>query len=375
MGYCKAPGPCLITHLEVIGFDRGIVTAGTQNSITFEDVRLDDQVSCGLHNDGECLFIRGFRSHGPAMALRNGGKDALTVLENAKSTGTGNAHDADAVLNGEKDALYLHGLETEGFRAAVKNDGGHQQSPEGAQVGEWSSHPPIALFPSPPHGLNLPVKDPPETPWAKLDDWVSVAQFPPKKGQFNLPNGRTAKADDWTDAIQAAIDSGKSTIYFPKDNMQFFGTVHVRGKARRLVGCEATWTLHTQGTWVIDEGDGPVVFERFDWSTGKTTVQHGAKRALIARNIMGGDWEIGKETGDVFFNDVSAGKIRISAGASVWKRDNSMSMTRPKPKSSTTAGSFGSSAFKAKTTPRSSRAATARRPRWTARSCKRVSAK
>ncbi|HEY2344062.1 MAG TPA: glycoside hydrolase family 55 protein [Chthoniobacteraceae bacterium] len=320
MAYCKSPGPCLVTHLEVIGFDRGIVTGGNQNCITFEDLRLDDQTSCALHNDGECIFVRGLESHGSAMVFRNGGKDALAVLENAKSTGTGNARDNDAVLNGEKDALYVHGLEAEGFRAAVKNDGGHQQSPPGLHVDEWSSHPPISLFPSAPHGLNLPVKDAPEVFWAPPDDWVSVAQFPSKKGQFALANGRMAKADDWTDAIQAAIDSGKSTIYFPKDTMQFFGAVHVRGKARRIVGCESTWTLHTQGTWIIDEGEGPVVFERFDWSTGKTTIQHASKRAVIGRNILGGDWQIGNDAGDVFLEDVSAGKVRIGAGTSVYAR-------------------------------------------------------
>ncbi len=164
---------------------------------------------------------------------------------------------------------------------------GISQSPEGLSVTEWASHPPLTLFPPVTHGLDLPVQDAPEVPWDRPDDWASVTRYAPKKGDYTPPKGRPLRTDDWTEAIQMAIDSGKTTVYFPKEAMQFTGTVHVRGKVRRLIGCELPWGRRSKGTWVIEDGDGPVIFERFDWTTTPTVVQHTAKRPLIVRNVNG----------------------------------------------------------------------------------------
>ncbi len=319
LGYSAAQGPCLISHVEIVGFDQGIATAGALGTVTFEDIHLEDQVSCGIHNDGQCIFIHGLQSSSEATVLRNGGKDALAVLEDAAVVGKGKAHDTDAVINGEKGAMYVRNFKADSFRTAIKNDGGHQQSPEGLQIAEWSSHPPLSLFPSAPHGLDLPVKDAPDVPWDDPLDWASVAQFSPKKNDYtSAKGGRPLKTEDWTEAIQSAIDSGKSTVYFPKENVQILGTIHVRGKVRRIIGCEQPWGRHNQGTWIIEDGDGPVVLERFDWTGANIVVQQTGKRPLIARNITGGEWQIGNDAGDTFLSDVSASKIHISAGANVW---------------------------------------------------------
>ncbi len=322
LGSSNDNGPCLISHVEISGFERGISLAGWGNSFTFEDIHLEDQHSCAFYNDGQLVFIRGLQCKNSPTAFRNAGRDGLAVL--IDGTFEGDAREADAVYNGEKCALYVRNLQATGYRAAVKNDGGHQQSPEGLQVAEWSSHPPISLFPSPPHGLDLPIKDAPDVGWDPADDWISVTQFPSKKSELVLPNGRAQKVDDWTDAIQQAIDSGKSTVYFPKDNIQFIGTVHIRGKVRRIIGGNQTPGRRGRGTWIVDDGDNPVVMERFDWSGSPMVVQQNSKRTLIAREIIGGEWQIGNDAGDTFLSDVSASKLRIGAGASVWARQLDM---------------------------------------------------
>jgi len=319
LAYTTIQGPCLITHVIVIGFEQGIATAGKVNGITFDDIRLESQKSSGIHNDSQTLFIRGLDFTGGCTAFRNAGHEALAVLLDSHLSGTGNSHGGDAVFNGEKCAMYVRNLQTEGYRAAVKNDGGHQQSPEGKEVGEWFSHPPVPLFPSEPRAIGLTIKDAPDVPWDAPDSWVSVAQFQGAKGNEKPAKKRGAK-EDWTDAIQQAIDSGKSTVYFPKEGAQFSGTVHVRGSVRRIIGCEQPWGRRSQGTWIIDDGDGPVVLERFDWTGAPTVVQQNSHRPLIIRNVMGGSYEIGKDAGDTFFQDVSAGKIRMGSGASVWAR-------------------------------------------------------
>ena len=257
---------------------------------------------------------------GAVTAVRNGGKEAIAVLIDATLTGVGKAHDADAVTNGEKCALYIRNLKADNFRAAVKNDGGISKvrkgcpSRNGLRIRRWRS------FRQSLTGSSLPIQDAPEVPWDRPDDWATVTRYAPKKGEYNPPKGRPLRTDDWTEAIQMAIDSGKTTVYFPKEAMQFTGTVHVRGKVRRLIGCELPWGRRSKGTWIIEDGDGPVIFERFDWTTTPTIIQHTAKRPLIARNVMGGDWQIDKGAGDTFFSDVSASSLRIGEGANVWAR-------------------------------------------------------
>ncbi|RYD78796.1 MAG: hypothetical protein EOP84_13825 [Verrucomicrobiaceae bacterium] len=241
LGYTEAQGPCFIYDLEVVGFDAGILTKGEVHSITFEQLRLEGQREVGFRNEGQCVSIRGLQSKGSVPVFQNSAKDGVVVLLDSFLEGSGTAVEHPAVLNEKMNAMLVRGLKTSGFQSAVKNLGGHEQSPEGAAVVEWFSHPHLSLFPSPERTLNLPIKDAPEVPWDDPRDWISVTEFKPKKGEVLMPNGKTAKLWDWTDAIQQAIDSGKSTVYFPKAGMAFtlqcWNTKHCTPLLRQLCAC------------------------------------------------------------------------------------------------------------------------------------------
>lgn len=321
MGSAGREGPCLISRLEVDGFDTAISISGNQNSVTLDGIRLRDQRICGIRNDGLCVFARGLDFKGECLAFRNAGKDSYAILIDTVCEGTGAAKDADAVTNNEKCSMYVRNFKETGYRTAIKNDGGTQQSPEGATLAEWTSHPVISLFPSSSKGLGLPVKDAPEVPWDDLADWVSVSQFPATDATMpSAKGGKPVKFKDWTAAIQKAIDSGKTTVYFPKEGVQFNGTVHVHGSVRRIIGCEQATGKRGVGTWVIDEGEGPVIFERFDWSSSEMIIQNDTARAVIVSSVIGGDWQIGKNAGNTFFSDVAPDRITIGSGAKVWGR-------------------------------------------------------
>ena len=45
----KWPGPTLLQHLEVQGFDTGIAVANTEYGVTLDHVRLTGQQRIGLH--------------------------------------------------------------------------------------------------------------------------------------------------------------------------------------------------------------------------------------------------------------------------------------------------------------------------------------
>lgn len=321
LGYTGEQGPCLITNVEVIGFDTGISTKHGVNSITFEDVRLEGQRVVGFKNEGQCVFIRGLRSRGAVQAFQNASRDSLATLLDSTVEGTGGTADSAAVLNAGKAALYVRNLKTSGFKSAVKNLGGHDLSPDGTEIAEWFSHPHVAAWEgSPPRALGLPIKETPDVPWDDPGDWISVAQFAPKKAETTDSHGRKRRVTDWTDAIQQAIDSGKSTIYFPKEGVDVIGEVRVRGRARRFIGLEQPFGKWNRGTWIIEQGDSPVVvFERFDWTYSPATVRHAAPRTLVVKNTVGGEWHIEKGAGDVFFSDVCTGKVRLHGG-NIWAR-------------------------------------------------------
>ncbi len=341
LGYTAEQGPCLLTHVRVTGFDVGIETKGVANSITAEDIALDGQKTAGWRNDGQPVFIRNLRTTGGASAFLNvagtsepvtkatrtraanlaAASEGAAVLLDCTFTGSGDAKDHAAIVNSGKSALFVRNLKTSGFETAVKNDSGTKESPVGAEVAEWSSHPPVhAWEEASANSLGLEIKDTPDVPWDELTDWVNVADFSPTKGLAPGKRVRTRGGADWTSAIQQAIDSGKSTIYFPREGCVFTGTVHVRGKARRFVGCEGTFSKRSTGIFEIDAGEAPiVVFERFDWSSSPVTVHINSNRILVAKNTAGGDWQIGKEAGEVYFSDVCTNKIRIDS-AHVWAR-------------------------------------------------------
>ena len=71
-----------------------------------------------------------------------------------------------------------------------------------------------------------PTGTTPEVPWGDIHkDWMNVEKFADKKA-----------GDDWGPAIQAAIDSGARSVYFPAGRYEVLSAVHVHGKIDRLFG-------------------------------------------------------------------------------------------------------------------------------------------
>jgi len=80
--------------------------------------------------------------------------------------------------------------------------------------------------------LSLPIKETPDVHW---DDpaktaWANVGSDGAK------PNDRR----DDTAAIQAGIDSGKTTVYFPVGSDNVSKTILIRKNVRRPIGTEVT---------------------------------------------------------------------------------------------------------------------------------------
>ena len=176
----------------------------------------------------------------------------------------------------------------------------------GNYISEYSSMGVHSAFPSPPKSLNLPIEQTPSIRYQNVKKWVSVTQFGAD------PTGQK----DSTAAIQAAIDSGASTIYFPQGTYNISSTIHVRDNVQMITGLNstmmATGNLGTSGQpmFEFDKGNPHTVvlegmFIGFVNNTNFVAYQDNTPQTLVLRNI-----DIGNAD-QAYANSPGAGKLFV----------------------------------------------------------------
>lgn len=295
LGYTRDNGPGLIRHLTVEGFETGVYLAHRVNSFTFEHLHLRGQSRYGLDNAQQVCTIRGLVSDNvvPALVNRDGG--VLTVLE-AQLEGKG------PVAIDNRAQLYLRDCAVRGYAQAWPGQAA-------GFIGEYYTQPPAGPGQTP---WRLPVYETPRLPWDALDQWANPEDF----GANGLDD------QDDTEAIQAAIDAGKGTVYFPAGRVFYIeDTLRIRGAVRRLIGTEAR--LGGRGVIVFEDGPAPVVrVERcfFIWGS-QVTLRHQASRTLVWAYITGPGAIISEGRGDFFLDDVACGHLEFrQAGQRIFAR-------------------------------------------------------
>lgn len=324
MAYTGDVGPLLVKDLVVTGFDVGILTGHATAAQTLEFITVKNQNCFGFVNDGQALAIRKFTSVNTVPALWNKrGSGMITLLE-ADLTGGGESAKVPAIIN--ESGLYARNVVTRGYRQAIDGRQGSGRSVESAEAAEFTSHAPLSLFDSPSKALGLPVEETPEVPWDAPAEWVSVTKFEPRKVMLDNTGKVVAKgreAYDWTDAIQQAIDSGATTIYFPRANptkqpYTVLGTVHIRNKVRRIIGMEGSFNPLCKPVFQLDDGEAPaVVVEQFELLYTRTTFKTNSKRTLVLRGLNS-YLDVGPG-GRVFVDD-SVCHFRMAKDSKVWIR-------------------------------------------------------
>ncbi len=267
-------GPALVKHVEIIGFDVGVAATHREYSMTFEFLTLRDQREVGIRNTGDILAVRKLTCSGDAPAIRNtGGTAMLTLLDSQIERSS----PMPAIENTEA-ALFVRNVQGDPASPLLGRNG--QVQSKGA-IEEFVERDPLMLFPTEPKSLNLPIEDTPEVPWGDPTEWVNIHDFAHLRG----PGG------DWAPALQAAIDSGAETIYFPTGNYAVGSTVRLRGDVRRLFGMRSR--IHPTGDLPetvpavrfdrpLESGDTPqsVVIERMDIQR----FEHASPHTLVVRH-------------------------------------------------------------------------------------------
>lgn len=308
------PGPALFKNVTIEGFDFGVWSTISQYSLTFENLALRGQRVAGFENSGQTVGIRRLRSENSVPALRNRGAAGFIAL--LESECTGGALDSSAVVNADGGSLYVVGLKTSGYGAAVSHDG---KSVPGANVAEWTSAPALGVFDVPKATPHLPVEETPDFLLPPLSDWASVAEFggKPITGKHDVP--------DCGPALQKAVDSGKSVVYFPSGAWAIKTTVIIRGNVKLITALDnrVRWLTGKEPTFRLADGAAPaVVLERFDGdyeSECDWQLDHASTRSLVVRHSFFGHYRNTVPGGKVFLEDVCGGDYEFT-GQRVWAR-------------------------------------------------------
>ena len=322
MSYTDEVGPLLIKDVTVNGFNYGIKTQWQTASQTFENITLNNQNTYGWWNtSSQQVFARNVQSTNQVTAIRNDGEAGFVLLD-SNLTGIGRAANAPAIYN--QKSMYVRNTQTSGYSLALEDHliggRGNGDVPIGyieeyAANGSGTSRSggPFELFTSPDQTLGLAVQDSPNIAWDNnLNNWDG-----PQKHIIGT-SGKPNDGIDDTASIQAAIDSGATTVYIPQGSWDLAGTLYLRGNVKRLIGTESILKAGSNGKIVVLDGTAPeVVIERLE---GLNFIEHASSRTLVLNDLLGFRYvPTVIKPGNLFINDSSGGASTFR-NQNVWAR-------------------------------------------------------
>lgn len=305
-------GPCLIKNVTIKGFDIGIRGGSPLYSITLEHIRLENQNVVGIKNEDNVLAIRKLTSINSVPAVSYGGPwpGPVVLIDSVLRGGS-----PQAVAIETSSHILVRNVSIEGYKAAIKS--GDKLVP-GPKVEEFVSSLPTSLFNSPQKTLNLPTEETPEFFDHDLKNWANIVAYGAK--------GDDDKND--SNGIQKAIDSGKTTVYFPRGSYKLDKPVIVRGNVRRLIGFNS-FIRSSKVLLRFENKDHPVVLERFNFEDG--VLEHAAPQPVVVRHSIGPVLLTTSNTGTWFIEDVVTARLNIGKGQKVYARQLNCESPPPQP--------------------------------------------
>lgn len=305
------PGPALIKHVSIAGFDYGIRIHHHEYHLTLEDVSLSEQRQAGIENVANTLSIRSLHSTNEVPALIGRDKAGFVVLVDSQLQG-GAATRRDGVAIESAGRLFLRQVTVNDYAVAVRDTRGKAEDLRETQIAEYTSVEPTSLFPSHSTSLNLPVQETPTYDSTDLSEWADAEAY-----------GATAGNPDDDDAagIQAAIDAGKPVVYLPNGSYSVGSTLRLRGNLKKLMGMQSSIKRQDgfEGAiFQLEDGSSPFVVLEHLYLNGD--ISHAADRTLSIRHCDFGNYRnTDRGTGNLFVEDV-IGRLLIQHPQQVWAR-------------------------------------------------------
>ncbi len=307
------PGPALLKHVLIDGFDRGVdVDNHYDYSMTLEHITLRNQRECGIFVHNNNLFIRGLQSDNAVTALAINNVHGYVVLLDATLNGTNAA--APAIVNAGR--LLARNVRCEGYDTALVSESGQTilADDQSARIAEYVSHEAISLFDSPKRTLDLPVKETPVYDQPDTTLWVNAVDY-----------GATPDrpSDDDAEALQAAVDRGGEIVYLPSGAYHIGKTLVIRSAVRKIMGMQSSIRARDAAAveplfrFEGDKGSG-VILEHLRLAGG---IEHASTASLTIRHCdHEGYYNSVNGTGDLFVEDVIGKPYRILHPQHAWMR-------------------------------------------------------
>ncbi|NEO98886.1 MAG: hypothetical protein F6K58_09450 [Symploca sp. SIO2E9] len=285
------PGPSLIKNVDIEGFDYGIQIRHPEYGLTLEHITLRNQKVAGILNQQNTIAIRGLKSNNSVPVIQNRQGGLVIVLDGDFRGGSSSVSAIDS-----KAYLYARNITASGYRSAIKHKGNVVQ---GSSHAEYISHQVYSLFDSPKHSLQLPIEETPSFHENELNNWANVRDYP---------------------SIQAAMDSGKSTIYFPRGNYKVSGIINVPATVRKIVGFESFINLNKDLKAIFqiqEDSEHPLIIEGLLFSS--VIVEHMSSRSLAIKHCAGPKIHNSQGVGKLFLEDVQI-NLYLDYPQDVWAR-------------------------------------------------------
>ncbi|WP_171814899.1 glycoside hydrolase family 55 protein [Halothece sp. PCC 7418] len=308
------PGPSLIKNVSIEGFDVGIRTFHSVYGMVFENINLSNQNEVGLQNTSNTIAIRNLKSNNSVPVIHNVG-NGLTILLNGEFQGGSSS--VSAINN--RAYIYARNVTAQGYQSAIQNwdhivpDLYHR---------EYIFDRVDSLFDAPKHSLQLPIEETPVFHDNNLNHWANVKDYP---------------------SVQAAMNSGHSTIYFPRGDYPTSGFINIPDTVKKIIGFESRLGAPKNEKVVFqitDKSTDPLIIEGFILNE-RVTIQHASPRTLALKySQLQGSLLNSKEAGKLFLEDVQT-ELHLDYPQQVWARQlNIETLSNPRTKISNNGGNL-----------------------------------
>jgi|GEM_PF-758305 len=291
-------GPMIIRDVEVDGFDIGIYTFFTTASITFENITLRNQGSIGLFNAQQVLFIENLNSFNSVPAIRQSNQSGYITLIDSylECTGCPPGNSIEAIRYGSQ--VFLRNITTDGYGRSIVfllNGTTPVTQSTDPYIEEFTSSDPLQLCASPSRSLNLPITPTPSFARADTSDWAIITDFGAVKGD-GMDDGP---------AIQAALNSGKSTIVIPHSHFEasvgsfeLLSDVTIPSSVTHIFGTRGS--VRGTGSFITSSGGPLLVMEHCEF----TSIDHQGSRELLIQHGIVRAFTSMSGSGDLFLDNV-----------------------------------------------------------------------
>lgn len=336
-GYCGLdlgrawPGPALIKGVSVDGFEIGLRQKSMDCSMTYEHLTFTNQSVCAIFAESQpVMSLRGITSRNAVPGLLIDGGNAIIGVLDSSFTWTGKDAAPPAIVGDCH--LVLRNVSSTGYGALLAKPAGGKGRGKNdkalptpgeivlpAEAGKATSafyamKKPTRLHPGPEEVPMLPAKETPTFHHTDFAKWANPRKF--------AVGSRTA-------GIQEAIDSGAEIVYLPNGHYRLEEPVILRGKLRKLIGCEAKVSAEGRravGFIFAGVESGTVILEHL----GGCKVLHDCDQTLVIRKSDLSYENSLRGTGDIFLEDGMFGQPAIRFPQHLWARQlNSEFSDRP----------------------------------------------